>query len=83
MWQCFGSGFGHGGGFMGGGFVGLLFMLLVVVLVIFLFVKLVQGLNSTKSRMTDKDDSMEILKNRYARGEISDEEFQRMKRMLL
>lgn len=54
---------------------GWMFMILFWVLVIFIVVSLVKRTGSG-----EKETAEEILKKRYARGEISKEEFERMKK---
>ena len=63
------SGFGMG--------LGWLFMILFWLLVIFIVVSLVK-----KTGSGEKETAEEILKKRYARGEISTEEFERLKKDL-
>lgn len=71
--------YGHymdmGFGFFGGGFFMLLFWVLVIFGVLYLLKKLVKS--------EEKGDRfMEILKERYAKGEISKEEFEEKKKEL-
>ena len=62
---------------MGWGFVGLLLALL---LVMFVIVLIVAGLRWTwRHEEPRRDNALEILKQRYARGEIGREEFDRIK----
>ena len=73
---------------MGGGFTGGIFYLVFWGLILLVLVLLVIKLfRTSKSRQTgpikDRYDSMEILKVRYARGEIDQQEYLRMKRTLL
>lgn len=91
MWGCniggnWGGLFGSGGWFMGGGLLGLLWKVLLIALIVFLVVKLIQGLgvgiDARRNRADDRDDSLEIIKNRLARGEITTDEYQRMKDVL-
>jgi putative membrane protein len=75
-WDC-GSGWGMG-------FIGPLLTILIVGGLIFLIIYLV---NHTKGRSysssnSPEDRSLEILKERYAQGEIDDEEYERRNRML-
>ena len=56
------------GHFMGGGFMWIVWILIIAG-IFFLFQ------NAIKGRSTDKETPMDILKKRYARGEIDDEEF--------
>ncbi len=76
----FGS-FGIGGyGMMGFGMgSGLPFMLLFWGLLLWLVVALVHASQSNKSNSSD---SLTILKRRYAKGEISKQQFQEMKKEL-
>ena len=72
-----GFGFGHGYGFMGG-FSQLLFLLLIG-LVIYLIVKK-SSITSTKTlfKTSSNIEAKEIVKLRYARGEISFDEYQKI-----
>jgi putative membrane protein len=67
-------------GWFGTGF-GWLFMILVWVLVIAGIAALIKWLASSPSRRGETP--LEILKARYARGEINKEEYERMRRELL
>ena len=51
---------------------------IVLVLVVVLLVRLIAGKRSTSDRATEKS-ALEILKERYARGEIGKDEFDRKK----
>jgi putative membrane protein len=76
-----GDGYGHmmwGGGF---GMFGGLMMLLFWGAIIALIVLAVRGF-SAGSGSAGKSDAAEILRERYAKGEIDDEEFERRKTML-
>ncbi|MBI4298507.1 MAG: SHOCT domain-containing protein [Chloroflexi bacterium] len=77
-----------GPGMMGGfgwmGF-GAVFMVIFWVLVIWAVIALVQGLSrpgSSNVESSQQDSAMEVLKRRYARGEISKEEYEEKKRDL-
>lgn len=59
--------------------MGLLFMIILATMIYKLFGLLRHGSNAT----SDQHDSFMILKSRFARGEISLEEYQRMKNTLL
>jgi putative membrane protein len=74
------DGYGHMMGPWGGGiFMWLLLLVLVVVLVYFL----VRALGSGGSRPTPPNETaLDILKKRYARGEITKEQFDEMKKNL-
>jgi putative membrane protein len=72
-----------GSGFAGGIFSLLLWGLIILVLV-FLAVKLFGLVKSNKSGpFRDKNDSLEILKMRYANGEINQDQYVKMKYVLL
>lgn len=74
-WDC-GSGWGMG-------FIGLLLTILIVGGLIFIIylVNHAKG-RSYSSSSSSEDRSLEILKERYAQGEIDDEEYERRNRML-
>ena len=71
--------FGEDGfhGFFGGGFMWILWIVLVVVIIYVL--KDVMGSSKPSS---SEDDALEILKRRYARGEIDEAEYERRKKEL-
>lgn len=72
------DGSGMGGGFFGFGFFSI-FMIIAIVLVIFWMIN-PRGTSSSHNQ-TDSD-SFEILNRRLANGEISEEEYERLKRKL-
>lgn len=59
----------------GGIFMWIIFLVVIVILVYFI-------LHVTKSRPPGKENPMDVLKRRYARGEITKEEFVRIKKDL-
>lgn len=65
---------------IGLGVIWLIIQLVVVIGVIYLIVYLVK--NSNRSANT-RSNALEILKERYARGEISEEEFEEKKKKLM
>lgn len=67
-WADYGWGMGYGWLFM------IIFWGLVVLGIIYLVQSIVRG-----SRNEAKESAVEILKKRYARGEITKEEFERMR----
>ena len=69
----------------GGMFVGMFFMIAVWVLIVVAIVVLVKWLTRSGEKPTTPTAStspLDILKVRYARGEISKEEFEQMKKDL-
>ena len=73
------DGYGHMMDFWGGGVVmWLLLLVLVIVLVYFL----VRGLGTGGWRPPPSETPLDILKKRYARGEITKEQFEEIKRDL-
>jgi len=68
----------------GGWFIGGIFMLLfwvVLILGVFYLVRMLIG-QSKPSVSKTEDTALEILQKRYARGEISHDEFEKMKKNL-
>ncbi len=59
-----------------------LFGLLLIGLFVLLVVAVVKWLSSSKMTfsVSDRENALEILKKRYAKGEIGKEEFERMRR---
>ena len=73
---------------MGGGFAGGIFSLLlwglVILVLVFVAIKLFGSIKSSKNGpFNDKSDSLEILKIRYANGKINQDEYVKMKSVLL
>lgn len=74
----FGEGGWTGGGWMGGGMWVFWILLIVVVVVL---IKALAG-RGPGSPTEQHESPLEILKTRYARGEINEEEFERRRREL-
>lgn len=68
--------------FIGFGPFGGLLSLLFFILVIYLIFKIVRSFLPTSKATSDKNDSLLILKNRLAKGEITQEEYSRMYEIL-
>lgn len=70
---------------MGGGIIGII---VIAIVIWFVFQYSSKGRmnnpfsNNRIDRQTPDEDAMEILKKRYAKGEINTEEFERMKKEL-
>jgi putative membrane protein len=87
MWGCdyipFIGGGGWAGGFFPGGILYLLVWGLIILLFIYAAVRIFKAITSGKScSHRDRIDSMAILKARFAKGDISSEEFYKMKQIL-
>jgi putative membrane protein len=85
MWSCSFSPFSGGwwGGFFPGGIFSLLLWGLVVLLIVYLAIRLFKALaGSSLGLSQDRHDFQTILKERFAGGEISQEEFIKMKQIL-
>jgi len=83
------SGWGMGSGMMGNwgmGWFGMIFMMtfwvLVIVGLVFLIKWLIQSTGSGKTNGTSGSKAIEILKERFARGEIDKAEFESRKKDL-
>jgi len=72
---------GWGMGWFGGIFM-IIFWVLVLVGLIFLIKWLIQSTNRVKSDAGHGNSALEILKERYARGEIDTAEFEEKKKVL-
>ena len=81
MMMGFGSGLGMTGFGMGfGGFGGLLVLVLLVVGGVYLFRALDRReAPNTRTQPTAEDGALQLLRERYARGEIDHDEYQRRK----
>lgn len=75
-----------GYGFGGWGIFGMLFQLAIVVGVIYLVVYLFQSVfnrnNSTSNYRPEEKTILQILEERFARGEIDEEEYKQKKKIL-
>ncbi len=90
IWGRQGYGYGMMGPWMMGGFGGMWFMPIIMIvfwgLVIWGIVALVRGggwAGCCGSASAPSDSALEILKRRYARGEINKEEFEEKKKDLI
>lgn len=81
--HCFDGHVGYYGGFMhsGWGIVMMIGALIAAALVIFLIVTLVRRARRNRPSSQDSQ-SLELLKERFAKGEITEEDFSRMKKIL-
>ena len=83
------GGWGMGSGMMGGygmgwfgGIVMIVFWILILVGIIFLIKWLIQSIGRDKATGSSGNRSLEILKERYAKGEIDKQEFENKKKDL-
>jgi putative membrane protein len=67
----------HGGFGFGGGFMWIFW-----ILIIFAIIALFRGVSGSGSGAPGSDSPMEILRKRFASGEITDEEFERRRKEL-
>lgn len=85
MWGCDYIPFSEGwrGAFFPGGILSLLVWGLVILLIVALVIRVFKSqAHSGRGFSQDRIDSLAILKTRFARGEISLEEFSKMRRTL-
>ena len=87
MWGCDYIPFLNGNSWYGGFFPGGILYLLICGFLVFLFVyaaaRIFKAITTDKSGShRDRTDSLTILKVRFAKGEISTEEFKKMKQIL-
>lgn len=66
--------------FFHGGFMFMFVWLIILLLLIYFVIRLSKS--STTKETKDSSDPLEILKERFARGEITEEEYQNMKNVL-
>jgi len=71
-----GPGMMHYGYGYGGMFMGILFLIVIAVLVYFI----IQALSSKGRPSMQNESPLDILKRRYAKGEITREEYEKMKK---
>ena len=79
MWGCNYSGTGFGHWFFGGGILGFGFTVLIIIIIAALVLKLIRAPQRRKSETSDTLDSLMILKSRFAKGEVTEQEYKKMK----
>ena len=87
MWNCgnwltgFPAGMGHF--FMGFGPLGGLFGILLLLIIGFSIFRFMQSFRQKSRKNADKEDTLAILKARLAKGSISQEEYRRIREVML
>lgn len=76
MWSCMSNFGGHPWGF------GTIIFMIILGLLAYAVIRAVSGRKDTRNHFNDRNDSLEILKIRLARGEIDVAEFERLKSYL-
>lgn len=74
--------FGPDGWFTGHSILGMLWAFFFVLLILLLLVIVLRVLASKRGANKDKKDSLEFLERKFARGEISTEDYHRMRNVL-
>ncbi|MBA3010059.1 MAG: SHOCT domain-containing protein [Desulfobacula sp.] len=82
MWNCGYNGAGYGHWFFGGGIIGLAITGLIIAIIAFLIFKLLKANQGSSPGSLDRNDSLMILKMKFAKGEINEEEYQNKKEIL-
>lgn len=59
-------------------FIGMLINILMLVTILYIIVLIIRSFLAKGQPNRDTIDSMEIIKSKFARGEISEDEYQRM-----
>ncbi len=67
----------HDGFFMGGMWFGWIFWIVIIAVVVYLIIRLTNQNTHTTNKT---ENALDILKKRYAKGEISKEEFEEKKK---
>ncbi|MDK2800899.1 MAG: putative rane protein [Clostridiales bacterium] len=76
-------GYGYGCGILGAGWIGMLVPIILIGIIIYAVIKLAHSNKSHyEGNYTDTDHAMAILNQRFANGEISEEEYTRKKETL-
>lgn len=79
------DGYGHmnGGWHMMGGYGGFLMWILLIIGIILVVFLVMQLTKNDERQNKSQETALDILKKRYAKGEISKEEFERMKQDMI
>ena len=82
MWNCGYNGAGYGHWFFGGGIIGFAITGFIIAIIATLIFKLIKSSQGNSSETLDKNDSLMILKVKFAKGEINEEEYKNKKEIL-
>lgn len=83
MWNCsWGNPYGYGEWFMGHGLFGWLISFLIMFTIIYIIFRIIMAFFPNKSSQHTNSNSLEILKVKFASGEITEDEYHRMKDIL-
>ncbi len=82
MWDCGYNGTGYGHWFFGGGIIGFAITGIIIAIITVLIFKLIKVNQGNSPENLDKNDSLMILKMKFAKGEINAEEYQNKKEIL-
>ncbi|RMD93186.1 MAG: SHOCT domain-containing protein [Calditrichaeota bacterium] len=74
---------GMGSGMGGGMWFGWLFWIVLIGLVIWGVKAVLDSQRTTKPNLPQEDSAIEILKRRYAKGEIDEDEYEKGREMLM
>ena len=87
MWNCgnwaVGLPFGLSKYFIGLGPFGGILGLLLLFIILYFIIKVIMSFLPKSNADVDKYDSLDILKNRFAKGEITEDDYQRMRELLI
>jgi putative membrane protein len=81
MWDC-GINYGMGNWFLGGGIFGITLKILIILGIFALLYRLLWPNSKKILGSNDRVDSLEIIKMRLSKGEISEQEYKRIKDIL-
>ncbi|MBS4534114.1 SHOCT domain-containing protein [Clostridium sp. D2Q-14] len=72
----------HYGGYGMMGWFGMIIPLILIIVIAYVVTKLVKDNNGSNNMRNESDTALNILNERYSKGEISEEEYKQMKKNL-